>query len=69
MKANVGNLDRALRIIAGVVLIALTLTHLIGPWGWLGIIPIATGLTRFCPAYPLLGISTCKATIDEPPAA
>lgn len=70
MKANVGNLDRALRIIAGVVLLALTAMNVIGPWGWLGIIPIATGLTRFCPAYPLLGISTCKvAAANEPPAA
>jgi hypothetical protein len=69
MKPNVGNLDRALRIAAGVVLIVLTLTNLIGPWGWIGIIPIATGLTRFCPAYPLLGISTCKVATEEPPAA
>lgn len=69
MKTNVGNLDRALRIAAGVVLIVLTLTNLIGPWGWLGIIPIVTGLTRFCPAYPLLGISTCKVATQEPPAA
>ncbi len=70
MKANVGSLDRALRIIAGAALIALTLMNVIGPWGWLGIIPVLTGVTRFCPAYPLLGISTCKvATADEPPAA
>ncbi len=69
MKPNVGNLDRALRIAAGVVLIVLTLTNLIGPWGWIGIIPIATGLTRFCPAYPLLGISTCKVATEDPPAA
>ncbi len=70
MKANVGNMDRTLRIIAGIVLIALTLMNLIGPWGWLGIVAIATGVMRFCPAYPLLGISTCKAsTADEPPAA
>ncbi len=61
MKANVGNLDRALRIIAGVVLIALTLAGSIGPWGWLGIVPILTGLFRFCPAYTLLGIRTCPA--------
>jgi hypothetical protein len=59
MKANVGNLDRALRIIAGVVLIGLTLNGAIGPWGWIGIVPIFTGLFRFCPAYTLLGIQTC----------
>ncbi len=61
MKANVGNLDRVLRILAGVVLIALTLAGSIGPWGWLGVVPILTGLFRFCPAYTLLGIRTCPA--------
>ena len=59
MKANVGTADRALRIIAGVILIALTLSNTIGPWGWLGVVPILTGLFRFCPAYTLLGIRTC----------
>ena len=59
MKANVGTADRALRIIAGVILIALTLSNTIGPWGWIGIVPILTGLFRFCPAYTLLGIRTC----------
>lgn len=59
MQANVGNLDRALRIIVGVVLIALTLMNTIGPWGWIGVVPILTGLFRFCPAYTLLGIRTC----------
>ena len=61
MKANVGNLDRALRILVGAVLIALTLAGSIGPWGWLGVVPILTGLFRFCPAYTLLGIRTCPA--------
>ncbi len=59
MKLNVGGADRALRIIAGVVLIALTLMNLIGPWGWIGILLLATGLFRFCPAYSLLGMNTC----------
>ncbi len=59
MKANVGTADRALRILAGVILIALTLSNTIGPWGWIGIVPILTGLFRFCPAYTLLGIRTC----------
>lgn len=61
MKANVGGIDRALRIIAGLVLIALTLTGVIGTWGWIGVVPLATGLIGWCPAYPLLGVSTCKA--------
>ncbi len=59
MKANVGTVDRALRILAGSLLILLTLLNVIGPWGWLGLIPIATGTLRFCPAYTLLGLRTC----------
>ncbi|WP_374289464.1 YgaP family membrane protein [Pseudomonas fluvialis] len=59
MKANVGTLDRALRIAAGLLLLGLTLAGFIGVWGWIGLLPLATGLFRFCPAYPLLGISTC----------
>ncbi len=56
MKANVGTIDRVLRILAGVVLIALTLTGTIGLWGWIGLVPLATGVFRFCPLYPLLGM-------------
>ncbi len=59
MKANVGTVDRALRILAGSLLILLSLLNVIGPWGWLGLIPIATGTLRFCPAYTLLGLRTC----------
>jgi len=59
MKANVGGIDRILRVLLGVVLIALSLFGIIGPWGWLGLVPIATGLFRFCPLYPLLGLNTC----------
>lgn len=58
MKCNVGNTDRALRIIAGLVLIILAATGTIGLWGWIGVIPLLTGIFRFCPAYPLLGINT-----------
>lgn len=60
MKANVGTVDRALRIIVGLALIGLTLNGNIGIWGWLGVVPVLTGIFRFCPAYPLLGVSTCK---------
>ena len=60
MKANVGTIDRVLRILVGALLIALTLTGIIGLWGWIGLVPLATGVVRFCPLYPLLGISTCK---------
>jgi len=59
MKANVGGIDRGLRIIVGLVLIALTLTGTIGVWGWIGVVPLVTGLFRFCPAYGLLGMNTC----------
>lgn len=60
-KTNVGGADRILRIIAGLVLIALVFVGPQTPWGWLGLIPLATGLLRTCPAYSLLGISTCPA--------
>jgi O-antigen ligase len=59
MNSNVGGIDRVLRITVGLVLIALTLTGTIGLWGWLGLVPLATGTLRFCPVYPLLGMNTC----------
>lgn len=59
MKTNVGNLDRSVRIIAGLVLIALAATGTVGWWGWIGLVPLATGLLGSCPAYSLLGIKTC----------
>ncbi len=60
MKANVGGLDRAASITAGVVLVALAATGKVGLWGWIGLVPIATGLSGWCPAYLPFGISTCK---------
>ena len=59
MKTNVGTLDRSLRIGAGVVLIGLAVAEWIGPWGYIGIIPLLTGLLRTCPAYSLFGIGSC----------
>ena len=59
MKANVGNIDRVIRIVLGLVLIAAMLLGAIGAWGWLGLILIATGVFRFCPAYLPFGWSTC----------
>lgn len=59
MKFNVGGLDRAIRIIVGLVLIGLAVAGTIGWWGWLGLIPLATGVFRFCPAYTLFGANTC----------
>ena len=60
MKTNEGTLDRALRVLLGLVLIALTLTGTIGIWGWIGLVPIVTGLAGWCPAYTLVGINTCS---------
>jgi hypothetical protein len=61
MKSNVGTIDRVLRIALGLALIGATLAGLIGAWGWIGVVPLATGVFRFCPAYLPFGFSTCKA--------
>lgn len=66
MKTNFGTIDRTLRIVIGLALIGLTLAGLIGVWGWIGLLALATGLFRFCPAYTLLGIKTCKACSPKP---
>lgn len=61
MKANVGGIDRLLRVLVGIVLLALIFV-LEGDarwWGLIGIMPLTTGLFRFCPAYTLVGLSTC----------
>lgn len=59
MKTNVGTIDRSLRIAVGLILIGLSLSGTIGLWGWIGVVPLATGLLGTCPAYTLLGLSTC----------
>ena len=59
MKTNVGTLDRALRIVGGLALIVLAFAGTIGPWGYIGILPLATALVGSCPAYTLLGVDTC----------
>ena len=61
MKLNVGGIDRILRIVVGLALVAWALL-LGGPvWAWIGIVPLATGLVGFCPLYPILGMNTCPA--------
>jgi hypothetical protein len=60
MKLNVGGLDRTLRVLAGLVLIALAVTGTVGLWGYIGIVLVLTGAVGFCPAYPILGINTCS---------
>jgi hypothetical protein len=57
MSANVGSIDRIIRILAGLALIAWALTG--GPvWAWIGVVPLATGVFKFCPAYSLIGMNT-----------
>jgi len=58
-KTNVGGIDRVLRIVAGLVLIGLTLMGTIGPWGWIGVVLLATGLLSSCPLYSIVGLNTC----------
>ena len=58
-KTNVGGIDRVLRIVAGLVLIGLALMGTIGPWGWIGVVLLATGLLGSCPLYSIVGLSTC----------
>ena len=65
MTANVGGIDRILRIVAGFALIALAATGVVGAWGYLGVIVLATGVFSFCGAYTLLGINTCPMRAVE----
>lgn len=59
MTQNVGTIDRVIRILAGLALIA-WVAFFNGPvWAWIGVLPLATGLSRICPAYSLLGINSC----------
>lgn len=60
MQSNVGGIDKVVRIVIGAVLIGLALTGIIGAWGWIGLLPLATGMFNFCPAYRLLGVNTCR---------
>lgn len=61
MTRNVGSIDRGLRIAAGLVLLGLGAFGPLGWWGLIGLVPLATGLMSSCPAYSLLGVSTCSA--------
>ncbi|MEW5726994.1 MAG: DUF2892 domain-containing protein [Pseudomonadota bacterium] len=61
MTKNVGGIDRILRIVAGIVLIALAATGTVGLWGYIGVVPLLTGAIGWCPAYLPLGIKTCKS--------
>jgi len=59
MNANVGGIDKYVRIGAGAILVGLAATGIVGAWGWIGIVPLATGLFGWCPAYTLLGFNSC----------
>ena len=59
MKSNVGGFDKILRIVVGAALIGATVAGLLPVWGYIGIVPLATGLIGWCPLYPILGLSTC----------
>ncbi len=59
MKSNVGGIDRVLRIVVGLVLIGLAATGTVGAWGYVGVVPLLTGLVGWCGLYSLLGKSTC----------
>lgn len=60
MARNEGTVDRALRVIAGLVLIALAVQGMYTPWTWIGVVPLVTGLVGMCPLYSLIGVNTCK---------
>ena len=60
MSSNVGGVDRALRAVVGLILIALVFVGPQTPWGWIGLIPLLTAVIGFCPAYTLLGVKTCS---------
>lgn len=66
MQANIGSVDRTLRIVAGLALIGLAVTGTIGAWGWIGVIPVLTGLVRICPLYSMLGVRTCPSACGKP---
>ena len=58
MKTNVGGIDKILRVVVGIALIAMAALGVVGAWGWIGVVPLLTGLFGVCPAYSLLGMNT-----------
>ena len=65
MKRNMGQLDRALRVIVGLALISLVFVGPQTAWGWIGLVPLATALVGHCPAYLSLGMDTCGKTKES----
>ena len=62
MKKNIGGVERIVRVVVGIGILALAFVGPKSPWAYLGMLPIVTGLVGWCPPYSLLGISTVKAT-------
>jgi len=60
MPCNEGKLDRLLRVVVGLVVISLVFVGPQTAWGWLGLVPLLTGVFGFCPAYKLIGVDTCQ---------
>ncbi|WP_019557635.1 YgaP family membrane protein [Thiomicrorhabdus arctica] len=58
---NIGLWDRIIRITLGLTLIGLAYFGIVGVWGYIGVIPLVTGLIKWCPIYSILGIQTCPA--------
>lgn len=65
MKTNVGSIDRVIRIAVGLALVAGAVSGVIGMWGWIGVVAIATGIVKFCPAYLPFGLSTCRTETKQ----
>lgn len=61
MTKNVNTVDKIIRIVAGAILVALVFVGPQTPWGWIGLVLIATGFINFCPIYRMLGLSTMKS--------
>ena len=64
MSTNVGGIDKILRIVTGLILLSLVFVGPRTAWGWIGIVPLATGLINWCPLYSLLGFTTCPIKQD-----
>ncbi len=65
MKVNESGIDRSVRIVVGVILIALVFVGLKTEWGWIGLIPLITGIVGTCPLYAVFGIKTCKTNLKK----
>jgi len=62
MQTNIGSIDRALRIVVGIVLIAMVFVGPQTPWGWIGVVPLLTALIGWCPAYSIFGFKTQRSS-------